>query len=92
MKMPAGAKKMKNNTLYGWNIKKPKSKIEKVLAHLVEHGNIDTWKAITNYGATRLSSIIFNLRVHFKIINKVIRDKQDGRKHYVSYILKGKKR
>lgn len=30
--------------------------------HLEEYGKITTWEAIKEYGATRLSAIIFNLR------------------------------
>ncbi len=43
-------------------IKKPKTKTDKVLAHLIRYGSINTWVAITKYKATRLSAIIFNLR------------------------------
>lgn len=30
--------------------------------HLLEKGTITSWEAIKEYGATRLSAIIFNLR------------------------------
>ena len=33
-----------------------------VLNHLKKHGEITSMEAIENYGATRLSAIIFNLR------------------------------
>lgn len=33
-----------------------------VLRHLQRHGSITSWEAIQEYGATRLSAIIFNLR------------------------------
>lgn len=33
-----------------------------VLRHLKEHGSITTFETFTEYGATRLSAIIFNLR------------------------------
>mgnify|MGYP001769570448 FL=1 len=39
-----------------------KSKTEKVLDHLKEKGSITSWDAIKLYKATRLSSIIYNLR------------------------------
>lgn len=33
-----------------------------VLRHLKDHNTITTWEAIENYGITRLSAIIFNLK------------------------------
>ena len=41
---------------------KSETKQMKVFKHLKKHGSITTWKAIEDYGATRLSAIIFNLR------------------------------
>lgn len=38
------------------------NKTTAVLEHLKEHGSITSMEAIENYGATRLSAIIFNLR------------------------------
>ena len=38
------------------------NKTSAVLEHLREHGSITSIEAIELYGATRLSSIIFNLR------------------------------
>lgn len=38
------------------------NKTNAVLMHLLEKGNITSWEAIKEYGATRLSAIIFNLR------------------------------
>jgi hypothetical protein len=38
------------------------TKTAQVLKHLKEKGSIDSWTAIQQYGATRLSAIIFNLR------------------------------
>lgn len=35
---------------------------EKVLRHLKELGSITSWEAIMEYGITRLSAKIFNLR------------------------------
>lgn len=35
---------------------------EKVLRHLKELGSITSWEAIMEYGITRLSAVIFNLR------------------------------
>ena len=39
-----------------------KTQKDAVLNHLEEHGSITSMEAIQNYGATRLSAIIFNLR------------------------------
>lgn len=38
------------------------TKTEKVLNHLKTKGSITSWEAIKEYGATRLSAIIFCLR------------------------------
>ena len=38
------------------------NKTSKVQLHLIEKGSITSWEAIKEYGATRLSAIIFNLR------------------------------
>lgn len=38
------------------------NKTEAVCLHLIEKGTITSWEAIKEYGATRLSAIIFNLR------------------------------
>lgn len=35
---------------------------QRVLKYLVDFGSITTWEAITNFGATRLSAIIFSLK------------------------------
>ena len=39
-----------------------KNQTDAVLWHLQTKGNITSWEAIKEYGATRLSAIIFNLR------------------------------
>lgn len=35
---------------------------DRVLQHLQEYGSITSWKAIMEYGATRLADIVFKLR------------------------------
>ena len=35
---------------------------ECILSHLMQHGSITTWEAIQQYGITRLSGRIFDLR------------------------------
>ena len=37
--------------------------------HLIEHRMITSWEAIENYGATRLASVIYNLRKEGFLIN-----------------------
>lgn len=39
-----------------------KTQINAVLWHLQNKGSITSWEAIKEYGATRLSAIIYNLR------------------------------
>lgn len=41
---------------------KYKTQTDAVLAHLQEHGSITSMEAIQEYGATRLSAIIYNLK------------------------------
>ena len=38
------------------------NKTNAVQLHLIEKGTITSWEAIKEYGATRLSAIIYNLR------------------------------
>lgn len=43
-----------------------------VLRHLKDKGNITTFEAFTEYGATRLSAIIFELRKKYMITDEWI--------------------
>lgn len=43
-----------------------------VLRHLKENKGITTFEAFTEYGATRLSAIIFNLRKRYEIVDEWI--------------------
>ena len=63
------------------------SKTQKVLDHLKEYGSITSWEAIDNYGATRLSAIIYNLRKHHKIesVNRIDTDKYGNEATYYIY-------
>lgn len=38
------------------------SQKEMILQHLKDYGSITSWEAIIEYGATRLSAIIYNLK------------------------------
>jgi len=44
---------------------------DRVLRHLKEYGSITTWEAIKEYGITRLSAKIFDLRKQGEQIVKV---------------------
>ena len=46
--------------------------IQAVLRHLKEYKNIISFEAFTEYGATRLSAIIFNLRKKHEITDEWI--------------------
>ena len=72
--------------LFETNTHSAKTKTGKVLAHLQERGSINAWKAIQLYRATRLSAIIFDLRVHYKITMH-----KPNKKPYGIYTYKGKK-
>ena len=66
------------------------TKTECIKRHLEENGNITSWEAIQEYGATRLSAIIFNLRKSgLDINNEWIRftDRFGNESKYVKYIL-----
>ena len=66
-------------------VETPKNQHEAVLWHLNEYGTITSWEAIKEYGATRLSAIIYNLRDDGYIIttNMKTTENRFGRK--VSY-------
>lgn len=68
------------------------TKTAKVLTHLKEHKSITSWEAIQLYGATRLSSIIFNLRHKgYPIENTWLQgeDRYGNTIRYVMYELRG---
>ena len=77
---------------------KKENKTKAVLRHLEEKGSITSWEAIKEYGATRLSSIIYNLRYRYDldIISKEVafKDRYGNNASYVEYVLvkKGKKK
>ena len=68
------------------------NKTKMVIKHLEAKGSITTWEAITLYGATRLSAIIFNLRARGFIIDDVWMEDVDrfgNPCRYVKYVYKG---
>ena len=63
-----------------------------VLEHLKKHKSITSWTAIQNYGATRLSAIIYNLRDRgYNIETMMIEDtdRYGNVSRYAKYIYKG---
>lgn len=68
------------------------NKTKAILRHLQENGSITSWEAIKEYGATRLSAIIYNLRHKYdmNIISEDIEftDRFGSKSHYAKYILK----
>lgn len=71
--------------------KRTESKTAKVLEHLQKYGSITSWEAIEKYGATRLSSIIFNLRKNYHIdnIDETHTDKYASTEKFTRYIYHG---
>ena len=67
------------------------NKTKKIMAHLQEKGHINSWEAIQEYGATRLSSIIYNLRYKYNmnIRNEKINftDRFGEKSYFVNYVL-----
>lgn len=67
------------------------NKTKAVLMHLQEFGSITSWEAIKEYGATRLSAIIFNLRHKYDldIISKSVdfTDRYGHNSSFAKYIL-----
>lgn len=69
------------------------TKTDKVLKYLKEKGSITSWEAIREFGATRLSSIIYNLRHKYNLniesekIN--FTDRFGSSSQFVKYILVG---
>ena len=69
------------------------NKHELVREHLLLYGHITSWEAIEMYGATRLASIICNLRkkgYDIRTIMKEDTDRYGNTCQYANYVLKGK--
>ena len=61
------------------------NKTQAVLDHMKKNGSITSMEAIENYGATRLSSIIFNLRKKGYDIDTQTEGMTDRYGHAVNY-------
>lgn len=68
------------------------NKTKAILLHLQEKGSITSWEAIKEYGATRLSAIIYNLRYKYNldIITEKVEfiDRYGSKSSFAKYILR----
>ena len=68
------------------------NKTKAVMLHLEENGSITSWEAIKEYGATRLSAIIFNLRHKYdmNIVSEPYEfiDRYGNKSSYAKYVFK----
>lgn len=70
------------------------NKTKAIQLHLIEQGSITSWEAIKEYGATRLSAIIFTLRNRGMNIETTMiefTDRFGSKAKYGKYILKENK-
>lgn len=67
------------------------NKTEAIVLHLLEKGSITSWEAIKEYGATRLSAIIYNLRykrnMNIRTEKVDFTDRFGNKAYYAKYIL-----
>jgi len=66
-------------------IEMQKTKALQIKKHLIEKGTIDSWTAIELYGVTRLSAIIFNLRMSGHNIDSIRRTAYDRNKEICNF-------
>lgn len=70
------------------------TKTDRVLQFLQDFGSITSWQAIQEFGATRLSAIIFNLKKKGYVFSDErvdFTDRYGYPSHFKKYILTGKK-
>ena len=66
------------------------TKFQQVTEHLENYGTITSWQAIQQYGATRLSDIIFKLRksgYDIETKTECTKDRNGNTCQYAKYIL-----
>ena len=67
------------------------NKTKAIRQHLIENGSITSWEAIKEYGATRLSAIIYNLRWKYgmNIISEKVdfTDRYGNKSSFAKYVL-----
>lgn len=61
------------------------TKHDQVLHHLKEHGSITSWEAIMEYGATRLSGIIYKLKERGLNVQTELVRNASGKSHHAKY-------
>ena len=64
----------------------------KILRHLKDFGSITSWESFTNYGVTRLSAIIYNLKKDGYSFSEewvIKKNKYNEKTEFKKYILKG---
>jgi len=64
--------------------------LDRTLIHLINNGSITSWEAIKEYGNTRLSATIFELRqrgYNIKSETEYSRNRYDQPVHYARYTL-----
>lgn len=70
------------------------NKTKAIQLHLIEKGSITSWEAIKEYGATRLSGIIWNLRhsYNMNIVSERVEftDRFGSKSYYAKYVLEDK--
>lgn len=67
------------------------NKTKAIQLHLAEKGSITSWEAIKEYGATRLSAIIYNLRkreLNIETTMVEFTDRFGNKAKYAKYVLK----
>lgn len=67
------------------------TKTRNIERHLKEKGELTSWDAFSLYGATRLSSIIFNLRKKYDIETEMVdtKDRNGNPSHFAVYKYRG---
>ena len=68
------------------------NKTNAIQLYLIEKGSITSWEAIKEYGATRLSAIIFNLRkkgMNIRTERIEFTDRFGNKANYAKYIYEG---
>lgn len=65
---------------------------DRILNHLITKGSITSWEAIKEYGITRLSAVIFNLRKEYNIRSEIEKstNRYGDKISYAKYILERK--
>ena len=62
---------------------------DRILNHLNQYGSITSWEAIREYGITRLSAVIYELRKEYNIVStfETTKNRYGDKISYAKYIL-----